>query len=406
MAVLGVDQLQPGMVLAADLASPQGRRLARKGERLEEGHLHVCRIWGVREVEVEDPAPAPAGGNGDVEEQAARAAEDFFSLSDPDMEVVAELKRVCASRLAARWEAGRTAGDAARLDDVPEPRPLDDDLDAIVRRELTLASLPDVFYRIVEALKSPRCSASYMAEVIGQDPSLSAKLLRMVNSPFYGFPHRIDTLSRAVAILGANQLTNLALGVSVVTLFQDVPPRILDMRSFWRHCIGCGALARIFGRGAGAPEVERVFVAGLLHDVGRLVMLRNFPERTAGILARARAESRTARDVEREVWGFDHAELAGRLLKAWRLPSRLEENVGLHHDPGRAGEPLEPSILHAADVMAHALLLGASGTPKAPRLDPEAWRRLNVTPKSVDHVSRVVDGYVQDLEGAFFNDHD
>jgi HD-like signal output (HDOD) protein len=94
------------------------------------------------------------------------------------------------------------------------------------------------------------------------------------------------------------------------------------------------------------------------------------------------------------------------LFKAWRLPLQLLQNVALHHAPSRADDPKEASILHVADIMAHSMLLGASGTPIAPKLNPQAWRRLEVSPRAVEHLSRVVDGYVEDLERVFFSDDD
>ncbi|MDK2955597.1 MAG: hypothetical protein PWQ57_1093 [Desulfovibrionales bacterium] len=410
MVVVSLDQLRPGMVLAADLFSPQGRRLAQKGERLDERRLRVCKVWGVTEAMVEEPsgedASLEAGGSDpDALAQAEQAANVFFSLSDPGLDVVQELRKVYVSRYAKRLERDPDAAQSPPQSPASIP-PLGCDAEAIIRQELTLASLPDVFYRVVEALKSPRSSASYVAEVIGQDMSLSAKLLKMVNSPFYGFPNRIDTLPRAVAIVGANQLTNLAMGISVITLFQDVPAVLLDMRLFWRHSIGCGALARLLARNIGIDDAERVFVSGLLHDVGRLVMLRNFPGQAAAVLTKSHADLEPLYKTERTAWGFNHGTLAGQLLKAWRLPQQLLQNVGLHHAPGRADDPRETSILHVADIMAHAMMLGSSGTPVAPKLDMQAWRRLNVSPRAVEHLSRVVDGYVEDLERVFFHDDD
>jgi HD-like signal output (HDOD) protein len=162
----------------------------------------------------------------------------------------------------------------------------------------------------------------------------------------------------------------------------------------------------LLARSVGVDDAERVFVSGLLHDVGRLVMLRNFPEQTAAVLAKAHADLESLHKTERNAWGFSHATLAGMLFKAWRLPLQLLQNVALHHAPSRADDPKEASILHVADIMAHSMLLGASGTPIAPKLNPQAWRRLEVSPRAVEHLSRVVDGYVEDLERVFFSDDD
>ena len=134
----------------------------------------------------------------------------------------------------------------------------------IVKQEMELASLPNIFFQITEALKNPRSSASYVAEVISKDVALSAKLLKMVNTPFYGFPSKIDTLSRAVTIVGTTQLTNLAMGVSVITAFDNIPEEFFTLKEFWLHSVTCGILARLLAGQVGIGGNEKFFIAGLL----------------------------------------------------------------------------------------------------------------------------------------------
>ncbi|MFP5238617.1 MAG: HDOD domain-containing protein, partial [Acidobacteriota bacterium] len=150
-----------------------------------------------------------------------------------------------------------------------------------------LATLPQVVIQTLEALKNPNVSYGYVASIIGKDTALSAKLLKLVNSALYSFPEPVETIDRAVTVVGASRLTSLALGVSMINYFADIPHDVLDMRSFWKHCLSCGVLARLLAVTAGHPNEERCFVAGLLHDVGRLIMLKNHPALVAQAIALA-----------------------------------------------------------------------------------------------------------------------
>ena len=170
---------------------------------------------------------------------------------------------------------------------------------ALIESDPKLTSLPDVFVRVNEVLGDPLSTSQEAAEAIGMDTGLSAKLLRLVNSAFYGFPVKVDTLSRAVTIVGSRQLTTLALGLSVLAMFKDLPGDLVDMRSFWKHSIGCGVIASSLAEPGIGGEVERLFVAGLLHDVGRLVLYRSLPRHLALVLATARSKERLLRETER-----------------------------------------------------------------------------------------------------------
>ena len=241
--------------------------------------------------------------------------------------------------------------------------------------------------RIREVLSDPASTVEEAAAVIGKDPSLTAKLLKLVNSAFYARtlrisgglpPGPVDTLSRAVMLLGLNQLSTLAMGVSVLPLFRDIPAQCIDMRQFWRHSVGVGLLAKLIAVRLNDPSPERFFVAGLLHDIGRLVLYKQVPATAGDTLARAIESGRWLLDVEQEMLGFDHAVLGGMLLRKWRFPESLEQAVWRHHDPAAAEVPLEPAIINVADMLAGAVLPGGSGERLVPRYLPEAWAPLRL----------------------------
>ena len=150
-------------------------------------------------------------------------------------------------------------------------------------------------------------SAQAIGDVIGADPALSARLLRLANSPYYGIPSRVETISRAVTILGMKELYSLALTVSVISAFKDIPNQLVNMASFWRHSVTCGVIARTIAEIKGLSDRETLFVAGLLHYIGRLLLYQRAPAHAMGVLACARRSGSLLFQAEKEVMGLDHA---------------------------------------------------------------------------------------------------
>lgn len=249
----------------------------------------------------------------------------------------------------------------------------------LLRGVTRLASPPQIFLRIEELLASPNTAIADFARVIEGDTGLTARLLRLANSPLYGRVARVATVHTAISMIGTQQLRELALACSVLRVFRDIPAELLDMEMFWRHSVACGVLARSAAVLAGEGNVERVFAAGLLHDVGRLVMLMERPRTMGRVLEAARARGILLYEAEREEFGFDHTEVGALLLRSWKVPERLSEAVGCHHAPHTArGFPMDAALLHVADIMVNALALGSSGQRLVPPLDPRAWETLGL----------------------------
>ena len=417
MAKLNIDALEPGMILAEDLTTAEGRMLLPGGAMLSEAHIRTCRVWGIAEASIQGDDDEDLDGPKTFEELDSKVldackimAAQRFVLNSSNSPVVKEMAKLYVLRLARGLDAERACWmlTASPNDDTieifsPAPttehniKPKD-----IVGQEMDLASLPNIFYQITEALKNPRSSAAYVAEVISKDVALSAKLLKVVNSPFYGFSSSIDTLSRAVAIVGTNQLTNLALGVSVITAFENIPEEFFTLKEFWLHSITCGIIARLLAGKVGAAGDEKFFVAGLLHDIGRLVMLKNHPKATTEVLRPAKIGRRALVEVENSVWGCNHADIGGLMLKSWRLPSFLEVMVQHHHDPMTASMVQEAAIVHAADFITHGLGIGSSGASLVPELDLRAWKSLDISTNELAAISRKAERQANDVMASFF----
>jgi len=423
--------LSAGMVLAEPLCREDGALLLPRGTRLTERHLALFPVWDIdaAKVAVGEPGPATPDVPGAPETPEAPETSDapeatpeelaaaeallrprfaHADLTEPVMAILYALRLPRAARLLAR--RGRAAlalpgpvppDDLPPLPDGPPPGPM-----AIIESDPKLTSLPDVFVRINEVLNDAHSTAKEAAEAIGKDAGLSVKLLKVVNSAFYGFPVKVDTLSRAVTIVGSRQLTTLALGISVIAIFKDLPGGLVDMRSFWKHSIGCGVIASALAGPETEEDVERLFVAGLLHDVGRLVLYRSLPRHAARTLALARSEGILLREAERRTLGFDHATLAGMLLRKWRFPESLEKAVRHHHGgPAHMGMAM-PAMVHAADAVAGALGFGSSGEIYVPPLSPDAWTTIGFAPERITDVVAAAEAQIEDIVRAFLPDED
>lgn len=245
-----------------------------------------------------------------------------------------------------------------------------------------LGSPPLIYRRLVEVINHPRGAAGDVANVIREDTALTARLLKLVNSAFFAFPKKIDTVSQAVNIVGTSQVRDLSLATSITELFKNVPPDVLDVDGFWKHSLACGVAARVIAGLRNEGNVERYFVAGILHDVGRLVLVLRAPEEFTAMVELSRERGAMLFETERERIGTDHARLGGALMDRWSMPEALREAIGLHHEPNKAERyPDEAAVVHIADILANALQLGTSGERYVPQISAGAWARLGIAPQ-------------------------
>jgi putative nucleotidyltransferase with HDIG domain len=249
----------------------------------------------------------------------------------------------------------------------------------LIQGDSQLATLPEVFYKLNAAIEDPDCTFDDIGEIISIDPALTVRLLKIVNSAFYGFSTQVETITHALTIIGTDQLTQLVLATSVMSQFKGISDELLNMNSFWRHSISAGLAARSIAALSGEYNVERFFVAGLLHDIGRLVFCLKAPDENAEILKKAEASDKPLYVEEKAAFGFDHAELGGQLLKEWKLPERLVEAVACHHLPANAkSHSEEAAVVNLADAIAYSMKLGSSGETFVPPLEPKSWESIGL----------------------------
>jgi HD-like signal output (HDOD) protein len=249
----------------------------------------------------------------------------------------------------------------------------------LVNDTARIYALPQLYERLNLVINHPRSSVADITRILSEDMALCSSILRLANSPMFGYHTRIDSISNAVTIIGTRQLRDMALAVSVMGVFKGIPDTLINMASFWQHSITIAIVARILATCRREANVERFFVAGILHDVGELILCTQAPDLVKETAA-ANSESGAPHfAIQRSILGFDHADLGGELLKLWRIPINISEPVACHHEPERARNcPIEASIMHVADVIGHAMQVGFSGEHFVPPLDQRAWERLAI----------------------------
>ena len=225
----------------------------------------------------------------------------------------------------------------------------------LVARNVRLVSLPEVCIQVQTLADSPHTSAEDIGEVIGKDTALTSRLLKLVNSAYFSLPRKVDTVTRAVNMIGTRELRNLTMAASAAEVFARIPGNLIDMATFWQHSVYCGLVARNLAQHCNVLHSERLFTAGLLHDVGRLLMLMKLPDETAEAESLRRQSDKDICELEQQLVGFDHAEVGQVLLLHWNMPANLCASILYHHNPREAHDAhLEAALIHIADQVTHS----------------------------------------------------
>ncbi len=239
-----------------------------------------------------------------------------------------------------------------------------------------MVTLPDVFIRINRLIEDPNSNIADIAKVIAQDPSFTVRLLRVANSSFYGFSSTIDTVQKAVSVIGTGQIRSLALATTVASSFDGLPNTLVSMQDFWRHSLYCALVARILARQARKCDADAVFTAALLHDIGELVIFNRLPQQAkdALLLVLDSADELPVYQAEHQIMGFDHAQVGGELARQWKLPPLLEECIEFHHHIELAQRfPREVALVHIANILALMAEVRTLDPGDVSPIDPRAW---------------------------------
>ena len=390
MIVVSTDKIKSGQILAKEVRDINGRLLFSEGHTIEAQHIRIFKIWGISEVNLVEAEHHPATSKPSLDaamiEQTKNSIEPLFCHVDLAHPAIKEIYRI-----AVKFRCKHNI--IVAKDNLPVDNQLTsqhdrekDFLKKLQKKSLILPEIPSVVFELQKVIENPKSSAENIARVVSRSPSLTAVLLKIVNSSFYGLPSKISTITHAVSLIGTQEISVLALGICVLSIFKNIPKATIDMHSFLRHSLVCGLLSRVFAAHINLPQTEQLFVSGLLHDLGRLILYIYFPDESRHVLALSRNHNKLLYKEEKDYLGCDHAQIGVELMKQWKLPLILESNVLYHHKPSAAQQSVPATIVHLADIIVNSLGIGSSGEKLIPPLDYNAWDNLKLSPNSFETI--------------------
>jgi len=225
----------------------------------------------------------------------------------------------------------------------------------LLSNNLELVSLPEIVFQLNDMVNDPMCNAAEIGELISKDTGLTMRLLKIVNSPFYGFPASIETIPMAITVLGIRQLRDLAFTTCVINKYSQIPSDIINADTFWYHSISTALAAQLIAKRVNLSNSERCFTCGMLHDLGLLILALTSPEETRQVLELARDSNRPSQDFQQNVFGFSQGEVGAALIRKWNLPESFVEPIQLQQFNKAATRfPMETAILKVANVLSNS----------------------------------------------------
>jgi putative nucleotidyltransferase with HDIG domain len=261
-----------------------------------------------------------------------------------------------------------------------------------------IPTLPSVATKVMQILENPRSSAMDVERIIMLDQSLASRILKLVNSAYYGFPRRIGTISQSVVILGFVTVKNLVLSISVADFFfMGCKNRFFNRGELWRHSVGTAIAARILARQARFPQLEEAFMAGLLHDIGKVALDYYFPEEFADVLALIESDGISMFEAERRVFGLNHAVVGRWIADRWNLPPLLVEVIHYHHQPLENKDYwATTALVHTADILCRRAGIGSGGDSAEMKIQPHVYEWLRLSEEDYQKVmAELVEGMRQ-----------
>jgi len=263
-----------------------------------------------------------------------------------------------------------------------------------LREVKNLPTLPGIVIKLTKMAEDPETTTEQMGKLISKDHILAAKLLKLVNSSFYGFPQRISSLSSAIILLGFNVIKSLIISASIFEFMED------NDIELWEHSLGCAVVCSVLAKRLGVSDPDEVSTAGLIHDIGKVAIKLELGPEYRKIHEMVVGQEFSMLEAEMQTLEVNHAEVGGWLTKTWNLPSKLVEPIAMHHNPGAAkNEKMAAAIVHFADIMIRGMGYGHGDDIWVPPLDNNAWRLLGLAPQDLDEILAQVEEKLWEVKG-------
>ncbi|MBX3327268.1 MAG: HDOD domain-containing protein [Nitrospira sp.] len=268
----------------------------------------------------------------------------------------------------------------------------------LVQSCTSIFTLPEIYFRVREVVEDSNSTMGDLAEVLKLDPAISARLLRIVNSPIYGFPKQIDTISRAVSLLGTQAITDLVTATTVGKTFAGVPIQLMDVSKFWQRSVLCALLAGKIAKSCEIKDSERFFVEGLLRDLGHFVLYQYAPQRAQSALIEAGYLEISLAEVERSNIGCDFAEVGAELVHSWGMPPQIEQAIRHQLDPNEAGDYIQhASIVHLAGEVVEYEERDPKRRPTEVPFSPQAMKATGFVSANLPELLMDAQGQLNDM---------
>ncbi|MBB6443281.1 HDOD domain-containing protein [Phycisphaera mikurensis] len=289
----------------------------------------------------------------------------------------------------------------------PATATTDAETEAMIRGSIDeishIATLPEVTLKIIELVDNPDSTAQDLNKIISHDPALGARILKVVNSAFYGLPGQIGSINRAIVLLGLNAVKNIAIAASLTKLFRG--GKIcdgFDARELWSHCIATATACRLLAERAKLGKGDEAFLAGLIHDIGIMVEIQARRTDFVEAVNHAVASEGTFRASEIAVLGATHEQFGAALCKTWKFPETFQNVAGFHHEPRLLPEGARALavLVHIADHLTKTLELGFTLDVEG-ELDPALVAELNLTQADLDEIATGLPEAIAEAQGVF-----
>lgn len=266
----------------------------------------------------------------------------------------------------------------------------------IIEQVKDFPTLPTIYTTLMEVIDNPGTTVEDLARIIMKDQSAATKILKAVNSPIYALKVRVNTISQAIFHLGFDEVKNLVIALSMLKMFDGTKAiKKFKPDDLWKHSIAVGVITRYLGKLIGIKKLENYFLAGVLHDIGKIFFLKYYNENYLNVIEYVLEHDITIRDAEAKIFGATHTVVGGVLAKKWRLPASIQSAVA-NHTEGISGNKAEPQVacVHVANILARALDLGNPGDRLIHRPNREIWKYLKLPPGTfVNSMSGIISSY-------------